>query len=491
MATNELSGKDMDALLEWLDPVFWGERHFWIPDRRDPKDGAELGTGPIVLHPYQQKLLREALKVDLDTGYFKYTTILWSEPKKSGKTAVAAMVASWVAHRATPWSEIYCIANDGKQSADRVLASIKRSIDLSKTDWGTEVVRVTLPTNTFIEAIPVDPSGEAGSQPLATFWSELWGFRLDIKERLWTELTIPPTRYGRAIRWVESYAGYTGESKTLEKLYNLGVNEGVRHPDFPDLPVYVNERAKLFCYWSHKPRMPWQTDEYYQQEAATLTGPEFRRIHRNEWVDSEETAIPLEAWDACRGQLPPVEENEPLVIALDASVSGDYTALVVASPHPDDGGKETYRSAIRSVEVWEPPKGKKIDYNHTLLPSLENWCLNYNVVCVVYDPFQLEHLANTERVVLGQWFAEFPQGKGNRNRPGRLIGDKAFYDMVIIGQVVHDGNPTLREHVRNAAGRSTGAREHLRFVKKADYLKIDALIAAAMACFEVQRLNLG
>jgi phage terminase large subunit-like protein len=237
--------------------------------------------------------------------------------------------------------------------------------------------------------------------------------------------------------------------------------------------------------------MPWQTADYYMQEAETLTEPEFRRIHRNEWVDSEETAIPLEAWDACRGDLPPVDPSEPLVIALDASVSGDYTALVVASPHPADKGKDSYRSAIRSVETWKPPKGKKIDYNHTLLPSLVNWCTKYNVVCVVYDPFQLEHLANTQRVVLGQWFAEFPQGKGSRSRPGRLIGDKAFYDMVITKKVVHGGDPTLRRHVRNAAGRSTGVREHLRFVKKADYLKIDALVAAAMACFEVQRLNLG
>lgn len=481
-----------DELLEYADPVFWGERHFYIPDRRDPETGKELGTGPIILADYQKRLLREALKIDYDTGYFTYTTILWGEPKKSGKTAISAMVASWLANRAPPYSELYCLANDGKGSKDRVLRSIRRANTLGRLGWKEEVTKVTLPSNhTFIEALPVDPTGEAGSQPLGTFWSELWGFRLDIKERLWTEMTIPPTRYGRAIRWVESYAGYTGESKTLEKLYYRGVGEGIPHPDFPDLPVYVNPTANLFCYWSETPRMPWQTDEYYAQEAQTLTESEFLRIHRNQWVDSEETAIPLEAWDACVGDIPPVTEREPLVIGLDASVSGDYTAGAVASPHPDDIGKDRYRSMIREIRTWKPPKGGKIDYNTTIIPWLQKWCRNYNVVCVVYDPYQLEHLANTQRRELGQWFAEFPQGKGSRTRPGRLIADKTFYDMVIARQVVHNGDPTLRTHVRNAAGRSSGVREHLRFVKKAEHLKIDALIAASMAVFETQRLNLG
>ena len=181
------------------------------------------------------------------------------------------MVAAWLAQSTGRYAEIYCLANDGKQSADRVLAALKKANTLGNLGWRDKMTRVDLPNRSFIEAIPVDPTGEAGANPTGTFFSEMWGFRLQAKERLWSEFTIPPTRFGRAIRWVESYAGYVGESPILEQLYDQGVNEGRPYGgDLSDLSVYVNERARLFCYWDHEPRMAWQTPEYYEAEAALL-----------------------------------------------------------------------------------------------------------------------------------------------------------------------------------------------------------------------------
>jgi phage terminase large subunit-like protein len=210
---------------EAVDPVFWAEHHFYIEDRAHPVTGQEMGPGPILLAPHQRRIVRAALERD-DAGAFRWSTIVYSAPKKSGKTRIAAMVAAWLAWRSGQYSEVYCLANDGKQSADRVLAAIKKAIDLGGLDWRDIKTRIELPSGSFIEAIPVDPTGEAGANPTGTFWSEMWGFRLSAKERLWTEMTIPPTRHGRAIRWVESYAGYTGESPVLEQLYHQGVEEG-------------------------------------------------------------------------------------------------------------------------------------------------------------------------------------------------------------------------------------------------------------------------
>lgn len=467
---------------EARDCGFWAERHFHIEDRTDPQTGDDLGPGPIRLADHQRRIVRAALERD-GAGRFRWQTVVYSAPKKSGKTRIAAMVAAWLARSAGRYAEIYCLANDGKQSADRVLAAVKKANELGHLGWHDKLTRVDLPNGAFIEAVPVDPTGEAGANPTASFWSEMWGFRLTAKERLWTEFTLPPTRQGKAIRWVESYAGYVGESPVLEQLYHQGVEEGRPYGgDLADLPVYVNERANLFCYWDTEPRMIWQTPGYYEAEAALLTESEFQRIHRNQWVTSETEAIPIENWDRCLDERlqGPIHPKTPLVLGLDASVSGDCTALVAVSRHPQDRA----RVAIRAGRVWEPPPGGKMDYSVTLERAVRLWCQRYNVVCIVYDPYQLHKMATDLRKEGLAWFAEFSQGKD------RLVADKQFYDLVMSRGLAHSGDPTMRQHVQNAAAKQQADARHLRFVKKSDALKIDALVAASMAAHQCLRLNL-
>ncbi|NIN65504.1 MAG: hypothetical protein GTO63_12570, partial [Anaerolineae bacterium] len=81
----------------------------------------------------------------------------------------------------------------------------------------------------------------------------------------------------------------------LWDLYVTGTQQGYRHPDFPDLPVYVNDTANMFCYWDEGDaarRMPWQTgpegDAYYAAQALLMLPSEFDRVHRNKWATSVE-----------------------------------------------------------------------------------------------------------------------------------------------------------------------------------------------------------
>lgn len=482
------------------DPVWWMEHNFFIEDVRDPNTGEELGAGLIKLHPVQKRILRAALtKVD---GKFPYTTIVYSTTKKSGKTRVAAGMAAWFASTQAHYNEVYCLANDGKQSADRILSAVKKSVDLGKqadalglqqssemASWNYVREAVRVPNGTIVEAIPCDPSGQAGSNPGLTVWSEMWGYRHAHKERLWTEMTIPPTRFGKAIRWVESYAGYIDESVTLYDLYVLGVEEGIRHPDFPDLPVYVNPAAGLFCYWDsgwEAHRMPWQTEEYYLQESKILTPQEFARIHLNRWITSTEKAIPLEWWDMCEMDLPPLDARTPVILAVDASVSGDCSACVLVSRHPERERAED-SVAIRAVRVWEPPKGGKIDYDKTIDATLNEWVDQYNVVEIVYDEYQLHHLMSQwrkrQRVKIEQFGQRTPRSKA----------DKQFRDMVASRRIAHDGNRTLRDHVDNAQAKIVS--EQYRFIKSeqsGQYRRpIDALVAASMGTDRCLYLNLA
>jgi len=150
----------------------------------------------------------------------------------SGKTRIAAGIVAWMAAQYGPYAECYVMANDGKQSDDRLLSAIRKTVTFNKVlNWHISKRRVSLPDGSFVEAIPVDPTGESGANPTATAWSEMWGYGLAHKERFWATMTVSPAKFGRSLRIVESYAGYSGESPTLERLYEQGVTLGKKHPD--------------------------------------------------------------------------------------------------------------------------------------------------------------------------------------------------------------------------------------------------------------------
>ena len=170
----------------------------------------------------------------------------------------------------------------------------------AKNQVRTAGYRITVPNGTFIEAIPIDPSGEAGSNADQITFSELWGANEDAKQNMWAEMTIPPGKHGQAFRWIESYAGFSGESLLLYSLYDLGVKRGemlwpdrlynVTDGEPSPLEVYVNRDAGMLCLWNTQPRCPWQTADYYKSEAQILPPNQFARVHRNQWTSSTESS---------------------------------------------------------------------------------------------------------------------------------------------------------------------------------------------------------
>ena len=92
---------------------------------------------------------------------------------------------------------------------------------------------------------------------------QLWAYTSESSRRLWEELTPVPTRRN-SIRFITTYASFEGESELLMGLYKQVVSKD-EHPEgqgeklHPDLPIYANRDARIFCYWDHEPRMKWQT----------------------------------------------------------------------------------------------------------------------------------------------------------------------------------------------------------------------------------------
>lgn len=352
--------------------------------------------------------------------------------------------------------------------------------------------------------------------------SEVWGFMQDNKRLLFSEMTIPPTLWGYSQRWIESYAGYIGQSELLWELYQMGTEEehgAYRHPDFPDLPVWVNPSANMFTYWDTEPRMIWQTEDYYNAERKMLIPSEFRRLHQNQWVETTDSFISHETWIRCAdNELPALDGRTPAIVAIDAAVMQDCSALVLVTRHPDYPATDV---AVRKVAIFTPKGGGgKIDLQKTVAKTLIEWGMKYNIVSVVYDERHMEKMAQDFRrgnVTLTQediahmtpeeidayikevreasqrWFKKFGQ-----NAP-RNVADKRLHDMIMQRQLAYnpdedfmsdrkDGQESLTRHIVQAGLEGKG--DKMRIVKVSNEAKIDATIALSMAVDVCMKLNL-
>lgn len=453
--------------IQMPDAIQWIETYFYIPET----------NAPIILEPYQKAVIQEALRRD-QSGDFIYSLILYSDLKKSAKSTIAAAVCLYLAWH-TPWESVRIVANDLKQADSRTFFYIERAIRLNPELRGLckiKLYHIELPNNTTITAIPVDPKGEAGGGDLVTCFTELWAFKNEAAKRLWSETTLSPLKFGKSLRWCESYAGFEGESPILEQLYDTGKNEG-RPVDvgIEGLELFANDAARMLTLWNTQPRCPWQTPDYYSQESAVLTESEFQRMHRNQWASSENIFVPMSWWEACKQPIPDMESNETMVIGIDAGISSDSFGIVGVSRRGDN----VYQ---RYVMEYKPPKGGVIDFREPEA-EIRRLAKEFKVSCFTYDPYQLhDFCTRLQREGVG-WFRSFAQGND------RLKADKQFYDTIRDRRFLHDGNPTLTQHIANANSKVDG--DKLRIIKRQEQLKIDCAVAASMASFTARYLLIG
>jgi phage terminase large subunit-like protein len=367
----------MKGAARWmLDPVC-----FIREVLRDPQTGQ-----PFVLYEAEERFFREAFTLTSE-GELRCSEIVFSAPKKSGKTCIGAWAAIYVAavigglH-----AEVYCLSNDYEQSQGRVFEQARRIIEASPLLSGT--VKVTagrlefIGTGSFIQACASDYSGFAGSNPSLTIYDELWGYVHEAARRLYDEGVPSPTRRVSA-RMVTTYAGFAAESVLLEGLYNRLLAGESLGDDF-----YRNRT--LYGCWTHELRAPWQSDEWAEQMAEQMRPNAFARMILNQWVSAESSFVSMADWDACTDrEMAQLWESPtmPVWVGLDASWTGDQTAIVVCG----------WESSLRRVRIlWhkaiQPSRDRPIDFEKDIAVTLRELRKRYNVREIRCDPRMLEPL---------------------------------------------------------------------------------------------------
>lgn len=438
---------------------------------------SELGK-PFRLMPHQREILRLAFQFDVD-GRLPYDTIVYSCPKKSGKTTENAALTLWWALTQESDNEILICANDFDQAQARVFKTItrllKRNPELGR-GAAIQADKIILDNGTTIQAIASEYAGAAGSNHGLTSWDELWGYVSESSRRLYEELSPVPTRKN-SIRLITTYAGWEGESELLLSLYKQGVGRE-EHPEgqgeriHPELPVYANKEARLFVYWDHEPRMPWQTERYYRTQKRTLRPGTYLRLHENRWATAEERFITAELWEPCVDRsLSPMLSNfeHPLFVGVDAGIKHDSSAVVAVR-----WDEKAEKLVLANHRIWKPTPKEPLNLEETIEAYLRELCARYSVVEILADPFQMHRSIMTLQAA-GLPIREFPQTMGNTTSMGQAV-----FDLLNGKNIKLYPAEDLRTHAMNTV--AIESSRGWRIAKEKARSKIDAIVALSMAC---------
>lgn len=449
------------------DPVAFIDEHILL---------SELGR-PFQLADHQRAILRLAFAFD-DAGRLPWDTIIYSCPKKSGKTTINAAVALWWALCVESPNEIPVVANDLEQAQSRVFKAVagllKHNPHIS-VSAEVQASRILFANGTEIRAIASDYRGEAGGNHGLTSWDELWAYSTESSTRLWEELTPVPTRLN-SIRFVSTYAGWENESKLLWDLYLKGIGpeehrdgQGVKLHS--DLPIYANHAARLFVYWDHEPRMPWQTPAYYAGQRKSLRPNTYVRLHENRWAVAEAIFITPEGmFDPCVDPaLAPLlpSQDHALYVGVDAGIKHDSASVVAVY-------REENRILLATHRIWKPSPQHPLDIEGTIEAYLRELWRHYFVEKILCDPYQLHRTITTLKQA-GLPIEEYPQTVPNLTRLGQ-----GLYDLFTGKNLRLYPAPDIRDHALNTV--AIESARGWRIAKEKSTKKIDSIVALGMAC---------
>jgi hypothetical protein len=323
-------------------------------------------------------------------------------------------------------------------------------------------------------AISSDYAGASGSNHGWVSYEEVWAVVSENGRRLFEELCAVPTRKN-SIKFIATYSGFSNESELLWDLHKQAVGRD-EHPDgqgsriHPTLPVYANRQARIFCYWDHEPRMPWQTAEYYEGQRRTLRHSTYLRLHENRWTTGEEAFISAEKWD---GLVEPGLRPDPsgaLFVGVDASLRRDSTAIVSVKYSPNDD-----RLVLADHKTINPgPGGINLEsaiefYIRRLYNSFGT-----TVAKIFCDPFQMARSMQTLQAA-GIDIEEFPQ-----TLPNLTLSTETLLSAVMNRNLRVYPFDDLRSHVLNAV--TVESPRGIRLSKQNQSAKIDGCVALSFAC---------
>lgn len=481
--TARLAGKDLPRGPELWSPADTG----WTFENTDGLDLCEFveatirltkgsRAGELVrLRAWQGDLYCDILRKTPD-GYRLYTTYeLWI-PRKNSKSLLGSGLALDGLFDEMG-AEVYSCAADKDQAKivfKEVVAAVKASPELDADQGGLlKVYRdaIEYPAmGSVYRALSSEAFTKEGLNPSRVLFDEL---HAQPNDELWNVMNQGSgTREQPLIVALSTFGAKLNSQGDdslgfLQYQYCKGVLAGtIDDPSFGcriyESPADCDHLDQSVWYAANPALGDFLRVEDMEDRSRRMPETDFRTKRLNIWITSFNAWLPVGAWTACQSDLE-IPEGADVWAAVDVALYHDSTAVVYVANI--DG-----RYVVRS-RVWKPAGGK-IDVAE-VMQHIRGLADRYHLQRVVYDPRFFDIPAGMladENIPM----EEVPQS------PERMVPACGLaWELIVGGEVAHDGDPILEDHVLSAQQRP--GERGWTLSKSKSSRKIDACIAMVMA----------
>lgn len=428
---------------------------------------------PLVLEGWEREFWWEALEVDPTTGLRVYQEVGLGVPRKNGKSTQASggglyfLIADGEAE-----PEVYVAAAARPQAriiftqAARMAAASPRLRDHVRIlkHW------LECPRNGgLMRPLSADAGVSQGLNPSASILDEVHAHAdASMYEAL---TTATGAREQPFTLWI-STAGEEGRG-ILGDLYRLMFDGPGEVELRPGLTIYRDRANGVLTYWYGAPNdadpddpavwamanpASWLADVspagYLARQHAKMKArgamQAWRRFHLNQMISSEAAWLPPGAWDRCVG-VGALRTADPIGVGVYKSSDATLAAVVVAQ-------RQGERVIVRAEHFTADPDTGRVS-SEAIRQHVVALRATYPVPAIA-DPRTKLPLAGPA-VAYDRWqFGESAEGLGrdglnmvNFPQYASTMGPatQAAFELITTGRIVHDGDPTLAEHVQRTA----------------------------------------
>jgi len=218
----------------------------------------------------------------------------------------------------------------------------------------------------------------------------------------------------------------------------------------------------------------WQTEDELRKrfDSPSMTKWGWARFACGVWLQGEGAAISPGEWDALCEPGVEIPVGSPVWVGMDLGWKVDCTALV-----PLWWDSEERRVSSNAIVLEPEGDGTPLD-DRLIVDALVSLSERFTVMGVVYDPNAggQQMVQNLERE------HDIPFVEHSQTNSPIALADARLMEAIRRKDLVHDGDPVVRQHVLNAVEKPLGG-EKFRFdrARRGPRKPIDALRALAMA----------
>lgn len=474
--------------------------------------GRWAGT-PFSLLDWQDQIIRPVFGTLNPDGSRTIRTVYIEVPRKNGKSEIAAAIALYLLFADNePGGEVYGAANDRDQasivfnvasqmvSRNSTLRARSRIIDYSKRIIITKGVS----EGSVYRAIPSDAAGSHGFNASAVIFDEL---HVQPNRDLWDVLTTATAARRQPLTFGITTAGFDRNSICWElherarQIIDGVIEDPTWFAAIHSAPEEADWRDIEVCKAANPSFGITVPEEYFHQQikqAETSPAYEntFRRLHLNQWTQSQSRYIPMREWDACAGEVDERKLAGRICYAgVDLASTTDLSALALV--FPPDNDVDPYEVVMR---FWAP-EARLEDRGHRdrvpyrfwaqsgLLMATEGDVIDYGEIereiqkCSL--KYRLPQLA-VDRLFNAEYLAQRIDDTGIEvERHGMGIQDMAFptkelYRLVLQRRLRHGGHPILRWMADNLMV-EMDAPGNVKPSKAKSTQRIDGIVALILA----------